>query len=128
MRILAVLAIPLALAACGKTRDVKMTDPRTGVSVLCESERFNVFTPNSARQEVNGCIEELGHYGFQDDAALRYAHDHPPPAPPRQYAQPRYPLPPYYPAPRPFSPSLSASDPSSHWYETGSSFTTRSRD
>jgi hypothetical protein len=81
MRRVAVLAMPLALIACGKLREETMVDPRTGVAVTCSSGRFNVFTPASAQQQVAACADELSHYGFYDEAQLRAAHE-PPPAPP----------------------------------------------
>ena len=68
------LAVPLAaiLAAsgCGRFKEVRMVDPRTGVAATCRSERYNVLTTNTVIQEVNACIQELTYYGFQDEEAL----------------------------------------------------------
>ncbi len=65
----------LTVAGCGRTDSVKMTDPRTGVSVTCESGRYNLFTPQSIRDQVGICVSELSFYGFREDAELRAAHN-----------------------------------------------------
>ena len=75
MRIVLALALLLALSACGRTQSVVMTDPRTGVTVTCSSAHYNVFTPQSIRQEMGACVEELSFYGFHDNTELRAAHD-----------------------------------------------------
>ena len=60
----------LVLAGCGRFKEVRMVDPRTGVIATCRSERYNVLTTNTAANEVNACIQELTYYGFQDEGAL----------------------------------------------------------
>lgn len=63
-------AVLLALAGCGRFKEVRMVDPRTGVAASCKSIRYNVLTTNTAVNEVNACIQELTYYGFQDEDAL----------------------------------------------------------
>ena len=59
-----------ALAGCGRYKEVRMVDPRSGVTATCKSDRYNVLTTNTVVQEVNACIQELTYYGFQDEDAL----------------------------------------------------------
>jgi hypothetical protein len=70
MRSVLLLAFVIALAGCGRFKEVKMVDPRTGVSALCVSDRYNVLTTNNVVQEVNACVQELTYYGFQDEQVL----------------------------------------------------------
>lgn len=71
MRIcLLLLATLIPLAGCGRVKEVKMVDPRTGVAASCRSTRFNVLTTNESVSEVNACVQELTYYGFQDEEAL----------------------------------------------------------
>ncbi len=59
-----------ALSGCGRYKEVRMVDPRSGVAATCKSDRYNVLTTNSVVQEVNACVQELTYYGFQDEDAL----------------------------------------------------------
>ena len=67
--LLALLALTLA-TGCARFKEVRMVDPRTGVSASCKSNRYNVLTTSTAVNEVNSCIQELTYYGFQDEDAL----------------------------------------------------------
>ncbi len=60
----------MALAGCGRFKEVRMVDPRTGVAATCRSDRYNVLTTDTVLNEVNACIQELTYYGFQDEGAL----------------------------------------------------------
>jgi len=64
------LLLLAALPGCGRFKEVRMVDPRSGVVATCKSDRYNVLTTNSVVQEVNACIQELTYYGFQDEDAL----------------------------------------------------------
>ena len=65
-----VMVLALGLSGCGRFKEVRMVDPRTGVSATCKSERYNVLTTNTVVQEVNACVQELTYYGFQDEDSL----------------------------------------------------------
>jgi len=70
LRIGLLLLAGLGLSACGRFKEVRMVDPRTGVAATCKSERYNVLTTNTVVQEVNACVQELTYYGFQDEDSL----------------------------------------------------------
>lgn len=67
---LCLCAALLGLAGCGRMHETRMVDPRTGVVAICESSRFNLFTTAAAVAPMQACIDELGYYGFQDEARL----------------------------------------------------------
>lgn len=64
------LLVAATLVGCGRFKEVRMVDPRTGVGATCRSERYNLLTTSTAVNEVNACIQELTYYGFQDEEAL----------------------------------------------------------
>jgi hypothetical protein len=70
MRTCLLLATLLVLAGCGRFKEVRMVDPRTGVAATCRSTRYNVLTTSDTLAEVNACVQELTYYGFQDEQAL----------------------------------------------------------
>jgi hypothetical protein len=67
---LLLLATLLGMAGCARYKEVRMVDPRNGVSAMCRSDRYNVLTTNDTVAEVNACVQELTYYGFQDEEAL----------------------------------------------------------
>lgn len=69
-RSMTILAILAALGGCARFKEVRMVDPRTGVTATCRSGRYNLLTTNTVVNEVNACIQELTYYGFQDEDAL----------------------------------------------------------
>jgi hypothetical protein len=79
LRGLVLIVALLGLGACGRLHETKMTDPRTGVSAICQSTRFNVFTTVRAEQDLAACVAEMSYYGFHPEDELRAAHEGPPP-------------------------------------------------
>jgi hypothetical protein len=117
LRLAAALAAPLAMGACAKVRSVKMLDPRTGVAVTCASDRYNVFTTNTIREEVGSCVGELGYYGFRDAQSVEEAHSTAPVIPrPQPRAQPLTRVPPGTPGAATYPPYPGARP----WYDGGS--------
>ena len=49
-RVGVVMVVALGLSGCGRFKEVRMVDPRTGVAATCRSERYNVLTTNTVVQ------------------------------------------------------------------------------